>query len=103
MALGSFEAVQNWEHDSQFRDRIFPALHILHSELVVDLIELVGHALALSHDLDELILLKHLRIAFWCQTHKVLFDVVDIHVALSQQVASLVDITLDEESYYQLV
>jgi len=103
MALRPLEAVHHLQHLSEFFKSIFPRTHDLHGELLLYMAEVVRNSFAVAHHSLILVFFEDAGVAFGRDVHHVFLDIVDVHVALAEHVAALVDITLDEEGHDELV
>lgn len=55
------------------------------------------------HHFDKLVFLEDLRLPHGCQAHQIPFNVVKVHMALSQHVPTRVDVTLNEKREHELI
>ena len=55
------------------------------------------------HHFDKLVFLEDLWLPHGCKAHQVPFNVVKVHVALSQHVATRVDVTLNKKGEHELI
>ena len=103
MTLCSLEALQDLQHQAEFLKSITPRLYVLCCELMLDLAEIICHLLAITKHIGVLVFLENYSITIRRDRHHILLNIVDIHVALSKHISTLVNITLQEESYNVLV
>ena len=97
MALGAFKAIKDLKHYRKPSKSVFEMVGFWRAELHLNLYKLVGNVFAFHHHLCEFIFLEDLWLAHGCQAHQILLDVIKVHVALSKQIPTRVNITLDEK------
>ena len=103
VALRPFKAIKNLEHCSKPLKSFLQRRYFNRGYLLLNQTEVVRHLLAVLYHVKEVLLLEDACTAFWRDLLKILLNIVNLIVALSEQVAPLVNVSLHEERLDELV
>ena len=103
MALCPLETVKYLKHRAELCQCFFDFLSVVESNLPLNDAELVSNASTILQESRKVIFLKDLGQSLRRQAHQVFLDIVDVHVALSQHVASSIHVSLHKEGEHQLI